>query len=317
MGAGPLVSVVTPVYNGERYLAECIESILRQTFQDWQYVIVNNCSTDRSLEIAQRYAEKDTRIRVSANEQFVDAVRSQNIAFRQLSAESTYCKMVHADDWLFPDCLQRMVEIAEAHPSVGIVGAYRLDGAHVGCDGLPYPSTVVSGRELCRRILLGGPGVFGSPTSILFRSECIRARPTVFDEADFHSDTGACFDILQTWDFGFVHQVLTYTRRHEGAQTSFAERVNSYMAGELRHLIRYGPVFLSADEYTACLRRTLDGYRRFLAKSLLREGGSEVWMYHRRALGELGYTIGRTRIAGTLLREALRLPLKLFDGLRG
>ncbi|HWG97207.1 MAG TPA: glycosyltransferase, partial [Nitrospira sp.] len=56
----PLVSIVTPVYNGEKYLAECIESILAQTFPRWDYTIVNNCSTDRSLEIAECYAQKDS-----------------------------------------------------------------------------------------------------------------------------------------------------------------------------------------------------------------------------------------------------------------
>src|SRR5438093_8149037 len=54
----PLVSVVTPIYNGEKYLAECIESVLAQTYQNWEYVIVNDCSTDRSLDIAQYYTHK-------------------------------------------------------------------------------------------------------------------------------------------------------------------------------------------------------------------------------------------------------------------
>ena len=60
----PLVSVVTPVYNEEKNLAECIESVLAQTYPNWEYVIVNNCSTDRSLQIAESYAAQDKRIRV-------------------------------------------------------------------------------------------------------------------------------------------------------------------------------------------------------------------------------------------------------------
>jgi len=57
----PLVTVLTPLYNGEKYLAECIESVLNQTYLHWNYVIVNNCSTDGSLAIAASYAAKDRR----------------------------------------------------------------------------------------------------------------------------------------------------------------------------------------------------------------------------------------------------------------
>src|SRR4026209_1200674 len=167
----PLVSVVTPVYNEEKHLAECIESVLAQTYSNWEYVIVNNCSTDHSLQIAQRYAAQDARIRVCDNREFLRIIPNHNHALRQISSESKYCKVVLGDDWIFPECLTKMVELAEAHPSVGIVGAYRLSGATVSCDGLPYPSTVVSGRDICRWTLLGRLYVFGAPTSILIRSD--------------------------------------------------------------------------------------------------------------------------------------------------
>src|SRR5262245_30780381 len=131
----PLVSVLTPVYNGEKYLAECIESVLAQSYQNWDYVIVNNCSTDRTVEIAQTYARKDPRIRIHQNGRLVSRSENHNIALRQISDESKYCKFVHADDWLFPECLDRMVELAETNPAVGIVGAYGLDGLRVRWDG--------------------------------------------------------------------------------------------------------------------------------------------------------------------------------------
>ena len=66
----PFISVVTPVYNCDKYLSECIESVLAQTYQNWEYLIVNNCSKDRTLEIALSYAEKDKRISIQNNTNF-------------------------------------------------------------------------------------------------------------------------------------------------------------------------------------------------------------------------------------------------------
>ena len=60
----PLVSVVCPVYNGETYLRECVDSVLAQTYSSWDLAIVNNCSSDRTLAIAQEYAARDSRIRI-------------------------------------------------------------------------------------------------------------------------------------------------------------------------------------------------------------------------------------------------------------
>src|SRR5258705_13800105 len=90
----PLVSIVTPVYNGEEYLRECIESVLAQTSSNWEYIIVDNCSRDHTLSIAQEYAARDSRIRVHSNETFVRVIENHNIAFRQISAASRYCKVV-------------------------------------------------------------------------------------------------------------------------------------------------------------------------------------------------------------------------------
>src|SRR5689334_20495375 len=100
----PLVSIVTPVYNGEAYLRECIESVLSQTYSNWDYTIVNNCSTDRTLEIAEEYAARDSRIRICSGDTFVRVVENHNRAFRQISPKSAYCKVLAADDWLFPEC---------------------------------------------------------------------------------------------------------------------------------------------------------------------------------------------------------------------
>jgi glycosyltransferase involved in cell wall biosynthesis len=73
----PLVSVVTPVYNGVDYIAECIESVLNQTYGNWEYLIVDNCSTDGTLEIAQGYENRDPRLRVVTASEFVGQIENK------------------------------------------------------------------------------------------------------------------------------------------------------------------------------------------------------------------------------------------------
>jgi glycosyltransferase involved in cell wall biosynthesis len=297
----PLVSVLVPVYNGETYLAEAIDSVLAQSLRDWELVIVNNVSRDRTAEIAADYARRDRRIRVRTNTEFVDVTGNHNNAFRAMSPESRYCKVVHADDRLFPECLERMVAAAEAHPSVGLVSAYRLRGRWVTLDGLPFPSAMVPGRTIARLGLLGGPYLFGSPSSVLFRADEVRRRDPFFSLPSIHADEAACYEILTSADFGFVHQVLTVTRMHEQSVTaSFAERLNSYIGGNLLILEKYGPVFLTPEEHRRRLAERLREYDRFLAHSLLGRPGPKFWDHHRRVRRDAGHPIRWKRLLGVL-----------------
>jgi glycosyltransferase involved in cell wall biosynthesis len=302
--ARPLVTVLTPVYNGEAYLAQCIESVLAQTYEPWEYVLVDNASTDRTPEILQDYAARDPRLRIHTNARFVPVIENHNIAARQLGLDARWCKFVSADDALFPDCLARMVALAEAHPSVGLVSAHQRRGTTIGLGGLPHTSEVISGRAIARDSLFGRLSVFGGPTAHMIRADLIRGRDPFYDESDLHADTAACYEILRTSDLGFVHQVLTYARPHRGSLTfSVARRLNTYLLGHLRILKAYGPVYLTADEYEQVLGQRLQAYYTFLARAILTPGGREIWRYHRDGLQSLGFPVSRSRLAGALLRQ--------------
>jgi len=308
----PLVSVLTPVYNGEKYLAECIESVLAQTYQNWEYCIVNNCSTDRTLEIAQRYAEKDKRIRIHNNVEFVGCDPNGNIAFRQISPESKYCKVVHADDWIFPECITKMVELAEANPRVAIVGSYGLRNVRVCWDGLPHTSSVISGRDICRITLLGGPYVFGSPTSMLIRSDEVRKRPAFYNEANPHCDIEACLDILRDCDYGFVNQVLTFTRDHSQSETTFCSRFGTDYLANFEHLGKYGRSYLKDDEYNQSVKRCWETYYRFLGAKVFRNRDKGFWKFHKDELGRLGYSLNWGKVAKAVLAEMIELAVNPF-----
>ena len=301
----PLVSVVTPVYNTEKYLTECIESVLNQTYENWEYIILNNRSTDRSLEIAESYARMDHRIRVITNDVHLKQMENCNRAFHFISDDSKYCKVIHADDWLFPECISLMVEVAEAHPSIGIVGSYRLVETTVNLDGLPYPSSCINGRLIAKYHLLGGNYIFGSPSSLLIRSDLIRGKEKFYDESTFHGDVLACLDILREVDFGFVHQVLTFTRRHNESATSFIKRFATYQLGKFKALVTYGNQFLSEEEYGERLKSLTTSYYRFLARKLFERKDKEFWRFHKEELRKMGIDFSKTKFLFAILWEML------------
>jgi glycosyltransferase involved in cell wall biosynthesis len=307
----PLVSIVTPVYNGEKYLAQCADSVLRQTYRNWEYIIVNNCSTDRTAEIAAKYVRQDGRIRVHANKRFVGMVENENIAFQLISAASKYTKMVHADDWLYPECLGRMVERAEACPSIGIVGAHGFNGTEVLWSQLEPHHTIVPGREISRRTLLGGFYVFGSPSSLLFRSDLVRSHQPFLDPSFFtqFSDNEACFRVLQASDFGFVHEVLTFSREHEDSMTSSIAQTafNGQLPGQLRILARYGPVYLSQTEYARRTHEMFDRYYRFLGRYPLRLADPRFRNLHLGALGSANHSLSLLRLAQASVSQFAQL----------
>lgn len=292
----PLVSVLTPVYNCAEYISECIESILAQTYQNWEYIIVDNCCNDGSTEIAKKYAAKDPRIRVHQNSQFLRAVQNHNHALRQVSPQSKYSKIVFADDWIFPDCLEKMVEVAEEHPTVGIVGAYGLKDSEVMWAGLPYPSTFITGRDVCRRLFLDRLYVFGSSTSLLYRSSLVRERDPFFNESNIHADMEACVSMLRSCDFGFVHQVLTFSRVRAGSLETVSTDFNSLAAGKLHDLVVYGHDFLTEEEYTACVERSVSLYYESLVGGMLRGLDRKYWDFHKQKLAELGIRFSKARM---------------------
>jgi glycosyltransferase involved in cell wall biosynthesis len=311
-----LVSIVTPVYNCEPYLAECIESVLAQTYSNWKYTIVNNCSTDRSLEIARDYASQDRRITVHDNTEFLDVIGNANNAFRQISADSKYCKSVSGDDWIYPECLERMVAVAEQNPTVGIVGAYQVSGS--GVDGrqwrvrwteVPYGRAVIPGREIARSHLLGGPYVFGSPTSLLYRSDLVRSHNAFYPNSSAHADTSACYMCLRDTDFGFVYQVLSYERIHGNAVSTACRDLNTYSCSRLGDLIEYGPSYLSESELTKRLEELLQEYYTFLGVSVYHNRGRDFWRYHRQQLQELGHPFSVARLSRAAMMKFLDLAL--------
>lgn len=302
----PLVSVVIPVYNGERFIADAIRSVLAQTYDNFELTIANNCSSDGTAAIAEEFARIDPRVHVYNATEFVSVVDSHNRAFSLISDEAVYCKILGADDLLFPTCLSETVRVAEAHPTIGMVSALFLFGSRVSASA-SFPKTFFSGREICRLRLLEGLKVFGAPCTCLFRASVVREKQPFYDPLRFHGDTDACMGILQRHDFGFVYQVLSYSRHGEGSPTTaYLDRVNSYPAASLDEVIRWGPVYLTPEEQIQRLRAVSHEYYTLLARYLFEFRTHEFWDFHLNFARNIGYRISYGRLG-------LYAILRVFD----
>ena len=299
----PLVSVVTPVYNGADYIAECIESVIAQNYSNWEYHIVDNCSDDGTYEIANEYENNDHRIHVHRCEDFYNQIPNWNRALTYISAESEYCKVIQADDWIYPECLQKMVSLAEEYPSVGVVSAYRLVEENVRGADLPYRTNFLEGINVCRKILYENSDLFGSATTVLFKSSVVRSDENFFNESVIHADTYACFKVLRNHDFGFVHQVLTFTRRHNQATTTFCNYYHTYILNELVVLRDFGVNFFSPEEESEILNKSLFKHHRELIDHLLKYNNKDIWDYHRDELQKMGLAIDWKLFTKALLLE--------------
>jgi glycosyltransferase involved in cell wall biosynthesis len=302
-----LVSIVTPVYNGERYLRECIESVLRQTYQNWRYVIADNCSTDGSLALARHFAELDPRITVVAGSEHLPVQGSMSRAMSLVDPQALYCKPLMADDWLYPECVERMLDLALQDPAVGLVCSYATDGTHILFDSIEATGGVasfLSGRDTCRAALLGDVYFFGSPTTMLIRADLIRKRQPFYNPDDnLHVDEESCYDILQESNFCFLHQIMAFCRLHARSQTSRNRHLGSILVGHVYALVKYGPVYLSDAEFAERRRRRFREYYGFLAARAMRRVSPEFWRYHRDKLRLLGAPLTARRLAHAIFRR--------------
>jgi glycosyltransferase involved in cell wall biosynthesis len=307
----PRVSVVTPFYNTEAYLAECIESVLAQRYDNFEYILVNNRSTDASRDIALKYTALDSRLRLVDNEVLLNQVQNYNHALRQLSPDSRFCKVVQADDWILPDCLARMVAVADSDPSVAIVGAYGQIEERVHFYGLPLGASVFSGKDVCRRFWADGLYVFGSPTCVLYRSDLIRSRRDFYDASTPLEDADVCFELLKDRNFGFVHQVLTFTRRQHGSLLTGIALYDYPPLLKLMTILRYGNASLDPADMSRLRRSVTQEYLRSVGASLVKGVGFSKGFrrFHRQGRACCSFEPSWARVLGYAAIAALDLLL--------
>jgi Glycosyl transferase family 2 len=165
--SAPLVSVLLTSYNRETYIASSIESVLAQTFGDFELLITDNCSTDRSADIARSYEQRDRRVRVIVNDRNLGQFGNRNRA--AALARGSLLKYHDSDDVMYTHCLAAMVPPLLAYPQAAF-------GLSTGKDwpGGPCPMLLTPRMSYQREFL--GSGMFNAgPSGALFRADALRA----------------------------------------------------------------------------------------------------------------------------------------------
>jgi hypothetical protein len=214
-----------------------------------------------------------------------------------------------------------MVEVADANDKVALVSSYRLEENRVTLDHLPAEAPLVpgedrftmDGRSVARAILSERASVLGSPSSVLMRTSSLGDPGTFYDTAFLHADKDAALRLLSEHDFGFVRQVLVYTRRHNESVTSMNHTLDTRRQENLLLLKNHGPVFLSDAEFRSVWKRELRGYYQFLAASIATGQSTDFWKSHVNNMENAGAALSRLRLAGAFLRRWINPAMALKE----
>ncbi len=118
----PIVSVILPVYNGEDHLTECINSILNQSFKDFEFIITDDASTDSTPQLLAKFARNDTRVKIITHKINQKQTTAANTAIK--NAKGKYLARMDADDVALPNRFERQVTFMEENPNVGLLGSW-------------------------------------------------------------------------------------------------------------------------------------------------------------------------------------------------
>lgn len=213
----PRVSVCIPVYNGAEFIAQAIESVLAQSFMDFELVILDNASIDGTLDVASRFA--DPRIRVERNQATTGAGANWNRALR--AARGEFVKLVSADDYLYEQCLERQLEgFVAGGENVVLVTSPRdivdESGRRLMTRGLSRFG-LVRGSDARRRVVRSGTNPLGETASALMRASAVE-RVGGFDESDPYTiDVDYWMRLLETGDLFVVDGPLSAYRVSAGS----------------------------------------------------------------------------------------------------
>jgi len=222
------VSVCIPNYNGAQYIGEAIQSVLNQSYKDFELIISDNCSTDNSIDVVNKFI--DHRIKIYRNSSNIGMVSNWNKCI-SLASGDYICLLSH-DDILEKDILRKEVEILDSNPNVGFVfTSAKIINSRGEVLGqiIPVFSTqsilIMKGEAFFREFIVGNKV---SLCTIMFRKECFNTLGNFDENTSYACDWEMCLRISLYYDVAFISEQLAYYRTHS-TNTSNEEGVDIFL----------------------------------------------------------------------------------------
>jgi glycosyltransferase involved in cell wall biosynthesis len=241
----PKISVCMPVFNGEKFLQQAIESILTQSYGNFELIIADDCSTDESRSIINSFASRDKRIRTIFNERNIGLFPNYNQCLEAASGQ--LIKLFAQDDLLHKECLSKCIAAFRAHPEVVLVSVKRvcIDAEGSTVNEAPIsPGEYLSetqnvlGRTVMEESLPSLVNFIGEPSTVMFHAS---ATDEGFDVRYHHlGDLEFWFRILQSGRYTFVNETLCSFRVHESSTTSLNQKMLLHGLDLFRLAKQYG-----------------------------------------------------------------------------
>lgn len=238
MKNNPLVSILIPTYNREKYLAEALDSALAQTYKNIEIIVHDDASTDSTPSLLKKYS--DPRLRIIRTEDNHGMLGGWNYIVSKARGE--YIKFLASDDLLEQTCVEELVAAAECHPSAAIITCQRkfIDekGRVVKKMGFAKRDVVVDGIEHAHWILTTiRENKIGEPTAVLYPTRLVKKAGGYDPQFSQFADFEYWIRLLQYGDIVYVHKPLCSFRVHAGSNTSSAMRDGRFIT-EIFALIR-------------------------------------------------------------------------------
>jgi len=242
----PKVSVCIPTYNYGQFIPDAIESVLGQTFFDFELLVVDNCSTDNTKELVEIYSRRDARVAYFCNEENLGMVGNWNRCLKHASGE--YVKILCADDLLAPTCLERQVLEFEKNPGVELVTCIRQMTTNDlrPTRELRYGNSyaVVEGADAIRTCFKYGNRI-GEPTAVMFRRD--HAHRGFDPQYSQLIDQEMWYHLLEKGKLAFVPEILCLFRQHQQQGTATSIRSLSFIDDGFLLYRKYADRYLQDD----------------------------------------------------------------------